>query len=101
MNWLYSVILRVLHALGLHEGVLFGEVDVVGCGSLTINTGRNRRLISIELDSNDCVVLPPCGGGVPDLVQGEMIRSRHGKNTLLVKWDVQRPRHIVWAVARR
>lgn len=102
MNWLISYLYKLLALLGMFRDVgLFGKLDVVGSGTVSIKIGNNRNVFGVVFEDDDCVVLPPCGGGLPDLLDWQLVRVSKHDYTLEISWDVQCPRRVLWGVSRR
>ena len=102
MKWLVSLVYKVLALLGtFKDSGLSGHLDVVGSSTVKIRIGNNRNVLSVLFDDNDDVVLPPCGGGLPDLLDWQLIRVSKHDYLLEITWSVQRPRHVRWSVSRR
>lgn len=103
MSWLVRAVYSVLCYLGLcDEDVIEGQMDVIGAGSADIELGPYWHILSIGFIDDSTHVLPPCGGGLPDTLEWEVIKrnksKKHQRYVLRVKWDVQRPRKLAWAV---
>lgn len=99
MSWLIRSIYSLLCYLGFCEpDYLAGELDVVGVGTADIVLGDYRIVLGCNFVDDSTHVLPPCGGGLPDVLEWEVIKRGRKKGAVLrVKWDVQRARKIVWS----
>lgn len=78
-----------------------GDFDVVGAGSVSIELGGYRNVVDVDFVEDDVYCLPPCGGGVGDKLEWELVRRGRRDYVLNVKWSVNRPRRFVWVVSWR
>jgi hypothetical protein len=101
MDALIRLVFKLLRALGVFPSVKRGDFDVVGIGSVSIPLGGYRHVQVIGFDDDDCYALPPCGGGLPDTLDWEVVKRGHKCYTLEVSWSVNRPRRFVWVVSWR
>ena len=102
MNWLVSYLYKLLHFLGVFtHSTLAGELDVIGAGGVTIDIGNSRRVISVTFEEDESIVLPPCGGGLPDELDWQLVKVSKHEYMLEITWNVQRPRRVLWIVSRR
>lgn len=100
MSWLIRCVYNVLCYLGLcdHDFIV-GEMDVVGVGTADVELGDYRVVLACNFVDDSTHVLPPCGGGMPDVLDWKVVKKGRGRKkgaVLRLTWDVQRARKIVW-----
>ncbi len=98
MDWIIRFLISFLRVF---KRVKAGDFDVVGSGSVSIVLGDYRRVLDVHFVDDGSYPLPPCGGGVGDTLEWEVVKQGKRDYTLDVKWSVNRPRRFVWLVSWR
>ncbi len=98
MDWIIRLLLALVRAF---KRVKTGEFDVVGSGSVSIALADFRNVVDVYFVEDYVYTLPPCGGGVGDTLEWELVKRGKRDYTLDVTWSVNRPRRFVWIASWR
>lgn len=79
------------------EEIMSGEILVVGNDSIQIDLRRRGKPDTVLVEFKDSPHHHPCNPH-HDKLEWE-IHNRHHKLVLVIKWNVQSARTIIWAVS--